>query len=50
MTDIGLPASVEALRRIREDPYRLGHRSHGPEGPVPGPGHGETGPAGKLSG
>ena len=47
MTDIGLPASVEALRRVREDPHRLGHRAHGPEGPVEGAGHGETGPARK---
>jgi cytochrome o ubiquinol oxidase subunit 3 len=47
MTEIGLPASVEALRRIREDPHRLGHRAHGPEAPVEGAGHGETGPAGK---
>jgi cytochrome o ubiquinol oxidase subunit 3 len=47
MTDIGLPASVEALRRIREDPHRLGHRGHGSEEAIPGTGHGETGPAGK---
>jgi len=42
-----LPASVEAIRRIREDPYRLGHRAHGDETPVAGTGHGETGPASK---
>jgi cytochrome o ubiquinol oxidase subunit 3 len=47
MTETGFPASVEALRRVREDPHRLGHRSHGPEGPVQGAGHGETGPANK---
>ena len=23
----GLPASAEAIRRVREDPYRLGHRA-----------------------
>ena len=47
MTDLGLPASVETIRRIREDPHRLGHRAHGPQDPVRGAGHGETGPAGK---
>jgi cytochrome o ubiquinol oxidase subunit 3 len=47
MTDVGLPASVEALRRVREDPHRLGHRAHGPGEPVEGAGHGATGPAGK---
>jgi cytochrome o ubiquinol oxidase subunit 3 len=47
MTDIGLPASVEAIRRVREDPHRLGHRDHGPQGPVEGTGHGGTGPANK---
>lgn len=47
MTDMELPASVEALRRVREDPHRLGHRAHGVEGPVAGVGHGETGPASK---
>jgi cytochrome o ubiquinol oxidase subunit 3 len=47
VTDLGLPASVETLRRIREDPHRLGHRGHGPEGPVKGAGHGDTGPATK---
>jgi len=45
MTDIGLPASIEAIRRVREDPYRLGHRPHGPEEPVEGTGQGTTGPA-----
>ena len=47
MTNFDLPASVEALRRIREDPHRLGHRVHGPEEPVEGAGHGTTGPANK---
>jgi cytochrome o ubiquinol oxidase subunit 3 len=47
MTDTGLPASVEAIRRLREDPHRLGPRAHGAEGPVKGAGHGETGPASK---
>jgi cytochrome o ubiquinol oxidase subunit 3 len=47
MSDIGLPASLETLRRIREDPHRLGHRAHGAGEPVPGAGHGETGPAAK---
>ena len=42
-----LPASVEALRRVREDPHRLGHRAHGSGDPVLGAGHGETGPASK---
>ncbi len=45
MTD--LSTTVEAIRRIREDPHRLGHRGHGPEGPMQGAGHGETGPASK---
>ena len=47
MTDMELPASVEALRRVREDPHRLGHRPHGPGEPVEGAGHGTTGPATK---
>lgn len=47
MSDIGLPASIEAIRRVREDPYRLGHRGHGPGGPIEGAGHGTTGPASK---
>ena len=41
-----LPAAREVARRSGEDPYRLGHRSHGGE-PVAGTGHGETGPASK---
>ena len=47
MSQIDLPATTEALRRIRQDPHRLGHRAHGREGPVEGVGHGETGPANK---
>ena len=47
MTDHPLPAAVETLRRVREDPHRLGHRAHGSEGPVEGAGHGTTGPARK---
>ncbi len=41
-----LPASVEALRRLREDPHRLGHTAHA-HAPVAGAGHGMTGPASK---
>ena len=47
MSDLGIPASAEALRRIREDPHRLGHRAHGPQEPIQGAGHGVTGPAQK---
>jgi len=47
VSQIDLPATIEAIRRIREDPHRLGHRGHGPEGPVEGAGHGATGPARK---
>lgn len=47
MTYTGLPASVEAIRRIREDPHRLGHRAHGPQEPIMRAGHGATGPAQK---
>jgi cytochrome o ubiquinol oxidase subunit 3 len=47
MTDHPLPAAVETVRRVREDPHRLGHRAHGSEGPVQGAGHGMTGPARK---
>lgn len=47
MTDTSLPAAVETVRRVREDPYRLGHRGHGPSGPVEGTGQGTTGPASK---
>jgi cytochrome o ubiquinol oxidase subunit 3 len=47
MTDASLPATVEALRRIREDPHRLGHRGHPETEAIPGTGQGETGPASK---
>ena len=47
MSEAGLPATVETIRRVREDPHRLGHRGHGREGPVEGAGHGTTGPASK---
>jgi cytochrome o ubiquinol oxidase subunit 3 len=47
VSEIGLPATVEALKRVREDPHRLGHRGHGDEAPVEGAGHGTTGPARK---
>jgi hypothetical protein len=32
MTDHPLPAAVETVRRVREDPHRLGHRGHGAAG------------------
>ena len=47
MSEHALPASLEALRRLREDPHRLGHRPHAPGEPIKGAGHGETGPASK---
>ena len=47
MSQSDLPAAVATLRRVREDPHRLGHRAHGPDGPVAGTGHGTTGPASK---
>jgi len=47
MTDVEFPASVEALRRIRDDPHRLGHRGHPAREAVAGSGHGLTGPASK---
>jgi cytochrome o ubiquinol oxidase subunit 3 len=47
MTDAPFPTSREALRRIAEDPHRLGHRAHAPTEAVPGTGHGDTGPASK---
>ena len=46
MSDMGLPASVGTILRVRQDPL-LGHRDHGPEEPVKGTGHGTTGPASK---
>ena len=52
MSDMGipgppLPASVAALRRVREDPTRFGYHPHGAEDPITGAGHGGTGPAKK---
>jgi cytochrome o ubiquinol oxidase subunit III len=47
MSDMGLPASVEAVRRVREDPQRLGYRAHGAGEDVEGTGHGTSGPADK---
>jgi cytochrome o ubiquinol oxidase subunit 3 len=47
VSDVEFPASVEAIRRVREDPHRLGHRGHGDGRPVEGAGHGKTGPASK---
>lgn len=47
MTNVEFPASIEAVRVLREDPHRLGHRGHGGENPVYGTGHGKTGPATK---
>jgi cytochrome o ubiquinol oxidase subunit 3 len=47
VSETALPAAREALKRVREDPHRLGHRGHGREGPVEGAGHGMTGPATK---
>jgi len=47
MSDMGLPASVGAIRRIREDPHRLGYRAHGAGEDVEGTGHGTSGPAHK---
>jgi cytochrome o ubiquinol oxidase subunit 3 len=47
MSDVPFPASAEAVRRLREDPHRLGHRGHGTGEPMPGTGQGETGPASK---
>jgi cytochrome o ubiquinol oxidase subunit 3 len=46
VSDLPFPASREAVRRIQEDPNRLGHHGHG-GGPVTGAGHGKTGPASK---
>jgi cytochrome o ubiquinol oxidase subunit 3 len=47
VSETAIPAALETLRRVREDPHRLGHRGHGREGPVEGAGHGMTGPASK---
>ena len=45
MTDTPLPAAVETMRRVREDPHRLGHRDVHRHEAIPGSGHGVTGPA-----
>ncbi|HEY1613835.1 MAG TPA: cytochrome c oxidase subunit 3 [Rhizomicrobium sp.] len=45
MTNVEFPASVEAIRRRREDPNLPGGHDSG--GPVIGAGHGDTGPATK---
>ena len=42
-----LPAAVETMRRVREDPHRLGHRDPHAHETIEGAGHGETGPARK---
>jgi cytochrome o ubiquinol oxidase subunit 3 len=47
VSDADLPAAIAAIRRVREDPYRLGHRAHGAGAPVEGAGHGTSGPASK---
>jgi cytochrome o ubiquinol oxidase subunit 3 len=47
MTDTSLPATRETIRRVREDPNRLGHREHGSDAPPEGIGFGTTGPASK---
>jgi cytochrome o ubiquinol oxidase subunit 3 len=47
VTDTTLPAAREAVRRVREDPHRLGHRGHGPTDAMEGTGHGTSGPASK---
>jgi cytochrome o ubiquinol oxidase subunit 3 len=47
VSELELPAALETLRRVREDPHRLGHRGHGPQAPIVGAGHGLTGPATK---
>ncbi len=47
MSESDLPIARETIRRVREDPHNLGHRPEGGEAPVPGTGHGTTGPAHK---
>jgi cytochrome o ubiquinol oxidase subunit 3 len=47
VTEVNFPAALEALRRVREDPHKLGHRGHGTDAPVAGSGHGVSGPASK---
>jgi cytochrome o ubiquinol oxidase subunit 3 len=45
--DALLPAATEAVRRVREDPHRLGHRDPHAGEPAAGIGYGKTGPATK---
>ena len=47
MTDTHYPSSIDALQLLREDPNRVGHGGHVPRSPIPGTGHGRTGPANK---
>ena len=47
MSQADLPATTEALRRLGQDPHRLGHRAHEGAGAALGTGHGITGPANK---
>ena len=47
MSDFPLPAAAESVRRVREDPHRLGHRDPHAHETIEGAGHGETGPARK---
>lgn len=47
MSDFDVPTAREALRRVSEDPHRLGHHAHGSATPIQGAGHGTTGPARK---
>jgi len=47
VSDIPLPAAAETVRRVREDPHRLGHRDPHAHEDVEGTGQGMTGPATK---
>lgn len=47
MTNADFPASIEAVRLLREDPNRVGHGGHAPRAHIPGTGHGRSGPANK---
>jgi cytochrome o ubiquinol oxidase subunit 3 len=47
VSDVEFPASVEAIRRIREDPDSVSYGGHVRRPPVAGTGHGRTGPANK---
>ena len=47
MSDFPLPAAAETVRRVREDPNRLGHRDPHAREEIEGAGHGTTGPAHK---